>query len=67
MNSKKAKQMRRMLKEQSVDWSDSRPVQQIVKDHEGNEKRLERIFQDPKGGRAVYRAMKKIVKSKRSG
>lgn len=67
MNSKKAKRMRKMLKEQSVDWNDSRPVQQIVKDHEGNEKRLERIFQDPKGGRAVYRAMKKIVKSKRSG
>ena len=59
--------MRKMLKEQSVDWNDSRPVQQIVKDHEGNEKRLERIFQDQKGGRAVYRAMKKIVKSKRSG
>ena len=66
MNSKKAKRMRKMLKEQSVDWSDSRPVQQIGKDHEGNEKRLERIFQDPKGGRAVYRAMKKIVKSNRS-
>ena len=55
-----------MLKEQDVDWSDSKPVQQIVKDHEGNEKRLERIFQDPKGGRAVYRSMKKLIESKRS-
>ena len=66
MNSKKAKQIRRMLKEQDIDWSDSKPGQQIVKDHEGNEKRLERIFQDPKGGRAVYRSMKKLIESKRS-
>jgi len=66
MNSKKAKKIRKMLKEQNVDWSESKPVQQVMKDHEGNEKRLERIFQDPKSGRAIYRAMKKIVKSKRS-
>jgi|TARA_E500000318_G_scaffold102831_1_gene107425 hypothetical protein len=66
MNSKKAKQVRRMLKEQGVDWSDSKPVQQIIKDHEGNEKRNERIFQDPKGGRAIYQAMKNLMESKRS-
>ena len=28
-----------MLKEQGVDWNDSKPVQQIIKDHEGNEKK----------------------------
>tara|TARA_R110000787_G_scaffold158468_1_gene272352 strand:+ start:208 stop:408 length:201 start_codon:yes stop_codon:yes gene_type:complete len=66
MNSKEAKRIRKMLKEQKVDWNDSKPVQQIVKDHEGNEQRLQRVFQDPKGGRAVYQAMKKIIKSKRS-
>ena len=66
MNSKEAKRIRKMLKNQNVDWSDSRPVQQIVKDHEGKEQRLHRIFQDPKGGRAVYQAMKKIIKSRGS-
>tara|TARA_R110000751_G_scaffold24779_3_gene67963 strand:- start:1105 stop:1305 length:201 start_codon:yes stop_codon:yes gene_type:complete len=66
MNSKKAKQIRKMLKEQGVDWNDSKPVQQIMKDHEGNEKRNERIFQDPKGGRAIYNAMKDLIKSKPS-
>ena len=66
MNSKKAKKIRKMLKEQGVDWNDSKPVQQIIKDHEGNEKRNERIFQDPKGGRAIYNAMKDLIKSKPS-
>jgi len=66
MNSKKAKQIRKMLKEQGVDWNDSKPVQQIKKDHEGNEQRDQRIFQDPKGGRAIYNAMKNLMESKRS-
>ena len=66
MNAKRVKKIRKMLKEQGVDWSESKPVQQVMKDHEGNEKRLERIFQDTKSGRAIYRAMKKVVKSKRS-
>tara|TARA_R110000796_G_scaffold9263_5_gene31801 strand:- start:455 stop:655 length:201 start_codon:yes stop_codon:yes gene_type:complete len=66
MNSKKAKKIRKMLKEQGVDWNESKPVQQVVKDHEGNEQRLQRIFQDPKGGRALYQAMKSVVKSQGS-
>ena len=37
MNGKKAKQIRRMLKNGGVDWSDAKHVQQVGKDHDGKE------------------------------
>ena len=63
MNAKKAKQIRRMLKNGGVDWRDAKHVQQVGKDHEGKEIRDLRIFLDPKCGRAVYRAAKRVARS----
>ena len=63
MNGKKAKQIRRMLKNGGVDWSDAKHVQQVGKDHDGKEIRDPRIFLDPKCGRAIYRAAKQVARS----
>jgi len=63
MNAKKAKQIRRMLKNGGVDWRDAKHVQQVGKDHEGKEIRDPRIFLDPKCGRATYLAAKRFARS----
>jgi hypothetical protein len=63
MNAKKAKQIRRMLKNGGVDWRDAKHVQQVGKDHDGNEIRDPRIFLDPKCGRATYLAAKRLARS----
>jgi len=63
MNAKKAKQLRRMLKNEGVDWRDAKHVQQVGKDQDGKEIRDPRIFLDPKCGRAIYRAAKRVARS----
>jgi len=63
MNAKKAKQLRRMLKNGGVDWRDAKHVQQVDKDQDGKEIRDSRIFLDPKCGRAIYRAAKRVARS----
>ena len=63
MNGKKAKQIRRMLKNGGVDWRDAKHVQQVGKDHDGKEIRDLRIFLDPQCGRATYLAAKRVARS----
>ena len=63
MNAKKAKQLRKMLKNEDVDWRDAKHVQQVGKDQDGKEIRDPRIFLDPKCGRAIYRAAKRVARS----
>ena len=63
MNGKKAKQIRKMLKNGGVAWSDAKHVQQVGKDHDGKEIRDPRIFLDPKSGRATYLAAKRQARS----
>ena len=63
MNAKKAKQIRKMLKNGGVDWSDAKHVQQVGKAHDGKEIRDPRIFLDPQCGRATHLAAKRLARS----
>ena len=63
MNGKKAKQIRKMLKNGGEDWSDAKHVQQVGKDHDGKEIRDPLLFLDPKCGRATYLAAKRLARS----
>jgi|TARA_R100001594_G_scaffold21919_5_gene42528 hypothetical protein len=65
MNSKKAKLLRKSLKEGGVDWRDSQPVQREKTLPDGTTERHPTIFQNPKGGRFAYRALKKTVGNKK--
>ena len=61
MNAKKAKLLRKTLKTSGVDWRETKHVQRIQKDHEGNEHRDSTIFLDPKCGRSIYLYSKKLA------
>jgi len=61
MNSKKAKLLRKSLKQGGVDWRDSQPVQREIDLPDGSKERHPTIFQTPKSGRFAYRTLKKTV------